>query len=105
SNFQTYILNEITVDVGSRMNINFSLVLAGAATAVDVTAVPDPLLSTSASVTGVISGQRVQDLPLPDRDALGLVLTHPGLVGDNFGGSRIGALHVTRDGINVMSQR
>jgi hypothetical protein len=47
----------------------------------------------------------VQDLPLPDRDALGLVLTQPGLVGDNFGGSRIGALNVTRDGVNVMDQR
>src|SRR5262245_39209353 len=103
--FQTYVLNDVNVEVGARLNINFSLVLAGAATAVEVTALPDPLLSNTASVGGVINDQRVQNLPLPDRDALGLVLTQPGLVGDNFGGSRIGALNVTRDGINVMDQR
>src|SRR5262249_38808830 len=103
--FQTYVLNDVNVEVGARLNINFSLVLAGAATAVEVTALPDPLLSNTASVGGVINDQRVQNLPLPDRDALGLVLTQPGLVGDNFGGSRISALNVTRDGINVMDQR
>ena len=70
-----------------------------------MTATPDTLLSTTASVGGVINDQRIQDLPLPDRDALGLVLTQPGLVGDNFGGSRISAVNVTRDGINVMDQR
>ena len=104
-NFQSYVLNDVNVEVGARININFSLVLAGAAASVDVTALADTLLSTTASVGGVINDQRVQNLPLPDRDALGLVLTQPGLVGDNFGGSRIGALNVTRDGINVMDQR
>jgi Carboxypeptidase regulatory-like domain len=103
--FQTYVLNDVNVEVGAHININFSLVLAGAAAAIEVTALPDSLLSTTASVGGVINDQRVQNLPLPDRDALGLVLTQPGLVGDNFGGSRSGALNVTRDGINVMDQR
>src|SRR5436190_2145718 len=40
----------------------------------------------------------------PDRAAFGVVLTQPGLVGANFAGSRIGALNVTRQGINVMDQ-
>src|SRR5262249_7610873 len=57
------------------------------------------------SVGGVINGLRVQELPLPGRDALGLVLTQAGLVGDNFSGARIGTLNVALDGINVMDQR
>src|SRR5262245_28070272 len=105
TNFQPYVLSDVNLELGARISINFSLVLAGSTAAVDVTASTDPLLSTSASVGGVIDDKRIQDLPLPDRDALGLVLTQPGLVGDNFGGSRIGALNVTRDGINVMDQR
>ena len=36
---------------------------------------------------------------------LGLVLTQPGLLGDNFAGTRISALNVTRDGVNIMDQR
>ena len=31
-------------------------------------------------------------------------MTQAGVLGDNFSGTRIGALNVTRDGINVMDQ-
>src|SRR5262249_34321174 len=61
-NFQRYTLNDVTVEVGARLNINFSLVLTGAASSVEVKAVPDALLSTTASVGGVINGQKIQDL-------------------------------------------
>ncbi len=104
--FNKYVLNEITVDVAARMGINIPMEVAGAVGAVEVTARPEsPLFINSPSVGGVINGQRLLELPLPSRDALGLVLTQPGLLGDNFGGARIGALNVTRDGINVMDQR
>jgi hypothetical protein len=104
SGFRTYILNDIVVEVSARLNINFSLVLATIAEAVEVTAQSNLLFTDSASVGGVITGQRLLELPLPDRNVLDLVLTQPGVVGDNFAGARIGALNVTRDGINVMDQ-
>ena len=106
SGFRSYVLNDVALDVAARMNINISLEVAAAEQAVEVTAVPDsPLFISSASVGGVISGRKLLELPLPGRNALGLVLTQPGLLGNNFAGARIGALNVTRDGINVMDQR
>ena len=103
--FKTYVLDNVTLDVSARMTINIPLELATAQETVEVTAPIDSLLSAStASVGGVITGRQIQELPLPDRDSLGLVLTQAGLVGDNFAGNRISDLNVTRDGINVMDQ-
>src|SRR5579862_8813303 len=103
--FKTYVLNDITVNVSARMTINIPLELAATQETVEVTAPQEsPLSASTASVGSVINGRQIQELPLPDRDTLGLVLTQAGLVGDNFAGTRIGALNVTRDGINVMDQ-
>ena len=102
--FQRYVLNEVVVEVGARLNFNIFLEVAGAQQVVEVTASDSPLSANTASVGGVINGQFLLDLPLPGRDALGITLTQAGVLGDNFAGSRTGALNVTRDGINVMDQ-
>ncbi len=103
--FRKHVFNDVRVDVADRLTINFPLEITNVSSSVEVTENEAPLLIGTASVGGVLSGKKIQELPLPDRDALGLVLTQPGLLGDNFAGSRIGALNVTRDGINVMDQR
>ena len=104
--FKKYVMSDVRVAGGARMNINVPLEVAATAETVEVRARPDsPLLINTPTVGAVIGEKKIQDLPLPDRDVLGLVLTQPGLVGDNFGGTRISALNVTRDGINVMDQR
>jgi len=96
----------LVLDISAKLNLNFQLQLAGVSSQIEVKFILDSTLgTTSTSVGGVINDQRIQDLPLPDRDALGLVLTQGGLFGDNFAGSRIGALNVSRDGINIMDQR
>src|SRR5207237_4986257 len=87
-----------------RMTINITLELAGTQAAVEVTAAPDALTTSTASVAGVITGRQLLELPLPDRDSLDLVKTQAGTLGDNFSGTRMGALNITRDGINVMDQ-
>ena len=103
--FKTYVLNGITVNVSARMTMNILLELAAAQETVEVTApIESPLAASTASVGGVINGRQIQELPLPDRDSLGLVLTQAGLVGDDFAGNRISALNVTRDGVNVQDQ-
>jgi len=104
SGFRKYVLNDLVVDVSARISINISLELAVTQEAVEVTATELPLSANTASIGGVINGRKLQDLPLPDRDSLGLVLTQAGVLRDNFAGTRIGALNVTRDGINVMDQ-
>jgi hypothetical protein len=103
--FRKYVLNGVNVDVSARMTINIPLEVAATQETVEVSAPPEsPLAASTASVGGVINGRLIQELPLPDRDSLGLVLTQAGLLRDNFAGTRISALNVTRDGINVMDQ-
>src|SRR5262245_5976351 len=104
--FRRCVYANVTVNVSARLSLKFALEVAGVTQEVEVTTLSDsPLLASTASVGGVINGKEIQDLPLPDRDALGLVLTQPGVIGSNFGGARVEALNVTRDGINVMDQR
>ena len=106
SGFQTFIYDDVAASVSARLNVSIELTVAGITQDVEVVAPLDSALMTNtASVGKVIEGVRIRDLPLPGRDALGLVLTQPGLVGNNLGGARIGAVNVTRDGINVMDQR
>ncbi len=105
--FKKFVYNEVTLELSARVTVDFALEI-GALTenAVEVSAAVDTRLAIgSNSVGGVISGQKVKDLPLPGRDALGLVLTQGGLVGDNFSGARIGTLNISRDGVNVQDQR
>lgn len=105
--FKRLVYNDVTLELAARITLNFPLEV-GAVTSdlVEVSAANDTQLAIgNTSVGGVINGQKVQELPLPGRNALGLVLTQAGLVGDNFAGSRIGQLNVALDGVNVMDQR
>ncbi len=104
--FKKHVYNDVTLEVGGRVVLNFQLEVAAAAdSTVEVTAQMDAALALGTSTVGtVIEGKSVTELPLPARDALGLVFTQAGAVGGNFSGSRIGALNITRDGINIMDQ-
>ena len=104
--FRKVVYNEVILEVAARVNLNFQIEIAPAAgDVVEVTAAVDTTLAIgTSSIGGMISGKKVQDLPLPARDALSLVFTQAGMFGGNVGGSRIGALNITRDGINIMDQ-
>jgi len=105
--FKKVIHNEVVLELYARITLNYSLEVATISeNIVEINAALDTRLAIgNTSVGGVINGQKVQDLPLPNRDALGLVLTQAGIVGENFAGARIGTLNIARDGINVMDQR
>lgn len=104
--FKKLVFNEVLLELSARVTLNCPLKIATTAEAVEVNAATDTQISVgNTSVGGVISGKSVQELPLPGRNALGLVLTQAGLVGDNFAGARIGTLNVAIDGVNVMDQR
>jgi hypothetical protein len=105
--FKKFVYNDVTLELSDRVTLNFALEV-GAITSdvVEVNAALDTRLAIgNNSVGGVISGQKVQELPLPGRDALGLVLTQSGIIGSNFSGARIGTLNISRDGVNVQDQR
>jgi len=106
SGFRKLAYNEVTLEVSARVALNFQLEVGTVTESVDVRADVDTRLALgTSSVGGVVTGQQVRDLPLPNRNALGLVSVHAGLVGDNLSGARIGTLNITRDGINVQDNR
>jgi hypothetical protein len=111
--FRTIRYNGLVLEVSAQVTHNFTMEVAGAPENVAVTAdLNSPLAATTASVGGVINGVRVSDLPLPDRNTLGLVDTQAGIVRspsnngttEHLAGARRLAVNVTRDGINVMQQ-
>ncbi|MBM3787543.1 MAG: hypothetical protein FJW30_24570 [Acidobacteria bacterium] len=104
--FRLLAIDNISLQVGARLDIPLRLSLATSTETVEVQASGENIVETTAvSVGGVLSGQQVLDLPLPGRNALDLVYTQAGLVGDNFAGTRIGSLNITIDGINAQDQR
>jgi hypothetical protein len=105
--FKKAVYTDVTLELSDRVTLNFALEVGAIATdVVEVNAALDTRLAIgNNSVGGVISGQKVQELPLPNRDALGLVLTQSGINGSNFSGARIGTLNISRDGVNVQDQR
>jgi hypothetical protein len=96
----------VTLEVGARLQLNLKLEVGTVSESIEVKAESENLLGyATASVGGMLTGQKVLDLPLPSRDALGLVLTQAGVLGDNFSGNRTAALNITLDGVNVQDQR
>ncbi len=106
SGFRAVSVEGLELQVGARVNVALPMAVAATVETVEVRAAGEAaVLTDSVSVGGVLSGQQVMDLPLPGRNALDLIYTQPGLVGDNFAGSRIGSLNITLDGLNVQDQR
>jgi hypothetical protein len=105
--FRKAVYTEVTLELSARINVDFSLEIGQVTeAAVEISASLDTRLALGTnSVGGVINGQKVRDLPLPNRDALGLVFTQAGIVGSNISGARIGTLNISRDGVNVQDQR
>ncbi len=103
--FTRLTIEQFILEISARATLNLQLQIGLAAT-IDIRASLDSALALGTnSIGGVLNGQRVNELPLPDRNALDLVFTQGGLVGSNFSGARIGTLNITRDGVNVMDQR
>ncbi len=105
SGFKKFTFTEVNLEVGTRATLDFKLDVGTVTEAVEVKASAETLQTATATIGGTVSGRQILDLPLPSRDALGLVFTQAGLVGDNFAGARLGALNITFDGINVQDNR
>src|SRR5262245_16072156 len=73
--FQDFVYEKVKLDVGAQLRLNFSMVVSGVATSVEVAVAESPLLATTATVGNVIRGQQILDLPLIDQSATSLALT------------------------------
>src|SRR5262249_1400943 len=104
--FQKLVYKEVLLEISAQVSLNFQLEIGITADTIEVSANDRTGLgAVSTSAGGVITGDMVRELPRPDRDALELVFTQPGVFADNVNGSRKGSVYITRDGINIQDSR
>ena len=104
--FHTVVVEEVTLEVGGRLGVNIKLEVGAVTETVEVRAAAENQLGyETASAGGMLTGQQIQELPLPARSSLSLTYTQAGLYEDNVAGSRIGALNIALDGVNIQDQR
>ncbi|MBL8229320.1 MAG: carboxypeptidase regulatory-like domain-containing protein [Bryobacterales bacterium] len=104
--FRKKVFREVTLEVGGRVTLDFSMEISTTAETVEVSADADSALAyASSSVGGMVTGRKVLELPLTSRNALDLTFIQAGVVGSNFAGARIGTLNIQIDGINVQDAR
>jgi len=116
--FQTETKTNVEIGNAQQLRLNFVMKVAGGQQSVEVTTAADSLISTSgASVAGVLSDQRLRELPVVGNNVMDLFSTQPGIV-SGFSGTAgqarseasyetsisglnvMGSVNVTRDGIN-----
>lgn len=80
--FKVFAYPRVVLDVGAQVRINFKLEVGAANTTVEVTATAEsPLMSTSAVVGGIVTGDEILHLPLIDQNAANLALTQAEFAG------------------------
>ncbi|MCL5743616.1 MAG: carboxypeptidase regulatory-like domain-containing protein, partial [Acidobacteria bacterium] len=75
--FRRFVQSSIKLDVQQNLSLDVQLLLGDVATAVEVTAAPPPLATSTSTLTTTIGNQAVADLPLNGRQVLQLSLTVP----------------------------
>jgi hypothetical protein len=106
--FKKFVLNKLTLRVGDKVEENLTLEVGVATESVQVTADAAGVQYLTPTLGGLINQERINDLPVADRNAMNFVLTQGGLVstsnGVNVNGARTDMLNVTLDGTNIMDQ-
>jgi hypothetical protein len=115
--FQTQTFNNVVLGVSQQVRLNFTLQIGAIAQSVEVSVAADTLIATSSSSVGsVLPDSKIKDLPLVDRNVLGLVTTQAGIQmggmagGDLqapaiFAGTRGTNVNTSRDGVSVNDTR
>ena len=103
--FRKAIAQHVQLEVSARISVDLNLEVGATTESINVEASSSPLETVNTSVSNVVSLQRVQDLPLQNRDAGSLVALQAGVVGDNFNGVRSQSQNVTLEGVNIQETR
>ncbi len=104
--FQTATRENIQLSQGQQVRFNFTMQVGAVATAVEVlTDSATSLATTTASIGDVLPDSEVRSLPLATRNVIDLAFVSAGIVGENFGGSRMSQINTTRDGLPTADGR
>src|ERR1035437_6148420 len=79
ASFKKAIAENVTLNVGDRKTLNFSLTVGDATQTVTVTSTGELINTTSADISSVINESEVKDLPLNGRNPSSLVLLTTGV--------------------------
>jgi hypothetical protein len=102
--FKTWVLDSLTLDVGAQQSISIVLQVGQTAETIEVQGSVTDVQAVSSSIGNVITGKKLEELPLVGRSAYDLIATTAGVSGNNnqnFNGARGGALNITLDGANI----
>ncbi len=107
--FKKFVLEDIQLEVAAKLTLNLPLEVGLTTDTVEVkSSTGDTELGYATnSVGSVVTGRKVLDLPLQNRNVYDLIATQAGTSntiqngGLNFNGARIGAVNFTLDGTNV----
>ena len=106
--FKKFVLDKLTLRVGDKVEENLRLEVGTLSESVEVTAATEGIEYLTPTLGGLINQEKINDLPVADRNVMNFVLTQGGLVsttnGVNMNGARTDMLNVTLDGMNVMDQ-
>lgn len=86
SGFATLTRKNVTLNVGARLNLEFTLSLAGQTQAVTVTGEPPILETTRSQVSSTVNERAIEDLPTNGRNFINFALLTPGVTLDVRGG-------------------
>ena len=103
--FRKAVAQHVQLEVSARISVDLKLEVGATTESINVEASSSPLETVNTSVSNVVSLQRVQDLPLQNRDAGSLVALQAGVVGDNFNGVRSQSQNVTLEGVTIQETR
>src|SRR5262249_31366852 len=107
--FQTRTFTDVQLGNAAALRLNFTLVVAGVDTAVEVTVAADTLLAASTQSIGeVLAQQRVAELPTIANDVMdfyrvvpGVYMQDNGVRGSFAGLDGFGTTNITRDGVDA----
>jgi hypothetical protein len=116
SGFQTSTKTDVRLRVGSRLSLNFDMVVAGGSEEVEVTATAENMVLEAGASTGtVMQEELVAELPLVGNNVMELLNTMGGVIKaeepifsaatQTFAGVASGAINITRDGVSANEVR
>lgn len=84
-------LAKVTVNVGAHLEENFKLEIGSVKESVTVASEANVVDTVSSTVSSVVTGAPIEDLPLNGRDTLQLALTQPGVLPSAINGGNVAA--------------
>jgi hypothetical protein len=108
-NFKKTVAPNITIAIARQSDISITLEIGAVSETVTVTAAQEMINSSSPMLSSTVNPRQIADLPMGDRNPLGLAGFQPGIAvtGNNVRGASVGGLrqtstNVKQDGINAM---